>query len=184
MVSKFTPINNIKLHLKPISLRAANDWLDGVHRHNGRTTRNGGKFAISVVDVNAEIVGVCIVGNPISASFMDGKTAEVLRVCTRDVGPKNICSMLYAAAWRAWKAMGGDRMLTYTLQTENGASLRASGWVIVGKTRPTEDGWRKKDHLKRAHQPVMLEPKFRWEPGQSRGATEAKITEVRPDARP
>lgn len=71
--------------------------------------------------------------------------------------------------------MGGDRLLTYTLQSENGASLRASGWVVVGKTRPTEAGWRKKDHIDRVHQPVMLEPKYRWEPLNSRGAIAAVL---------
>ena len=163
-----------ELRLRPISLRKANDWLDGVHRHNGRTVRNGGKFAISVVDAAGEVVGIAIVGNPLSATFMDGVTAEVLRVCTSsDSAPKGVCSMLYAACWRAWRAMGGDRMLTYTLQSESGISLKASGWVVVGETRPTEAGWRKKDHLDRVHQPVMLEPKFRWEPSNSRGALDA-----------
>lgn len=165
------------LRLHPISLRAANDWLDGVHRHNGRTTRNGGKFAISVRE-GAEVVGVCIVGNPLSATFMDGATAEVLRVCTRDAGPKNVCSMLYGASWRAWQAMGGDRMLTYTLKSESGTSLRAAGWVVVGETKPVQEGWRKRDHITRIHQPVMLEPKFRWEPNNSRGAVMARAMEM------
>lgn len=161
-----------QLRLKPISLRAANDWLDGVHRHNGRTARNGGKFAISVIDREGEIVGIAIIGNPLSATLMDGWTAEVLRVCTHDDAPKNVCSMLYAAAWRAWRNMGGDRMMTYTLKSETGTSLKASGWVIVGETKPVKDGWRKNDHLndKRTHQPVMLEPKYRWQPADSRGA--------------
>jgi hypothetical protein len=156
----------VSLNLQPITLGKANDWLDGVHRHNGRTSRNGGKFAISAVDEDGDVVGVAIVGNPLSATYMDGFTAEVLRVCTAsEDAPKNVCSMLYAACWRAWRAMGGRRLITYTLQTEAGTSLRAAGWRIVGQTTPVLPGWRKNDHrnLFRIHQPVMLEPKNRWE---------------------
>lgn len=29
--------------------------------------------------------------------------------------------------------MGYDRVITYTLESENGASLRASGWICQGK---------------------------------------------------
>lgn len=181
------------IELKPISLRLANDFLDGVHRHNGRTQRDGGKFAISVIDETGEVRGIAIVGNPLSATLMDGKTAEVTRVCTKEDAPKGVCSMLYSACWRAWRSMGGDRMVTYTLKTESGISLRASNWVIVGETKPVKDGWRKKDHLSdretgsyifdfedggkikkevigsRTHSSVMLEPKFRWQPSGSRG---------------
>ena len=158
----------MKLH--PTSLRKANDFVAEHHRHNGRTARNGGKFAISVVDDEGGIIGVAIVGNPLSATYMDGMTAEVLRVCTTLDAEKGICSMLYAACWRAWKAMGGDRLVTYTLQKEAGVSLVTSGWKIVGTTRPVQPGWRKNDHLVREHQAVMLEPKNRWEPKDSRGA--------------
>ena len=155
------------LHVRPTTLRAANDFVAEHHRHNGRTARNGGKFAISVWEdhlVGERLVGVAIVGNPLSATYMDGFTAEVLRVCMHsECPPKNGCSMLYAACWRAWKAMGGRRLITYTLQTEPGISLVASGWKIVGQTKPVMPGWRKNDHLEREHQPVMLEPKNRWE---------------------
>lgn len=41
--------------------------------------------------------------------------------------------MLYAAAWRAAKAMGYRRMGTYILDTEDGASLKAAGWRLVGR---------------------------------------------------
>ena len=117
------------------------------------------------------MVAVAIVGNPLSATYMDGMTAEVLRVCTAsENAPKGCCSMLYSACWRAWRAIGGDRMLTYTLQSEKGVSLKAAGWVVCGKTKPVAPGWRKNDHLTRVHQPVMLEPKLRWEPMNSREA--------------
>lgn len=151
------------LQLCPITLRRANDFVAEHHRHNGRTARNGGKFALAAMD-EGRLVGVAIVGNPISATFMDGFTAEVLRTCTCADAPKNVNSFLYGAAWRAWRALGGRRLITYTLQEESGASLKGAGWRIVGEVRPTEQGWRKNDHLNdtRTWQPVMGQRKFRW----------------------
>lgn len=40
--------------------------------------------------------------------------------------------MLYAACWRAWRSMGGRRLVTYTLPTESGSSLRGAGWIEIG----------------------------------------------------
>jgi len=130
--------NRMGLELVPITLKEANRFVEQFHRHNGRTARDGGKFAIGVegdvADGSRTLVGIAIVGNPLSATFMDGYTAEVLRVCTSPDAPKNACSILYGACWRAWKAMGGRKLVTYTLKTESGASLRGAGWRVVGET--------------------------------------------------
>lgn len=159
----------IRLEIVPITLREANSFVENHHRHNGRTSRDGGKFAIGVegpLNESVSLVGVAIVGNPLSATYMDGFTAEVLRVCTCPNAPKNACSMLYAACWRAWRAMGGKKLITYTLQSELGTSVQAAGWKIVGETKPVPPGWRKTDHLRRDWQPVMGQKKFRWEISQ------------------
>lgn len=152
------------LEVVPLTLREANDFVEQFHRHNGRTSRNGGKFAIGASQ-SGNLVGVAIVGNPISATFMDGFTAEVLRTCVIPESTGNVNSFLYGACWRIWRAMGGRRLITYTLQTESGISLKAAGWKCLGEVKPTEDGWRKDDHLnnKRKWQPVMGQLKFRWE---------------------
>jgi len=154
----------VNLAIVPVTLREANDFVSSFHRHNGRTSRDGGRFALGV-EFNDELVGVAIVGNPLSASFMDGFTAEVLRCCTNDKAPKGACSKLYAACWRAWREMGGRRIVTYSLQTESGASLRGAGWKVVAKTKPIPPGWRKNDHLNtgRRWTPVMGQEKLRWE---------------------
>ncbi len=153
-----------RMKLRPTTLRKANDFVALHHRHNGRTARNGGKWACSI-EIENECVGVAIVGNPLSATLMDGYTAEVLRVCTIEKADRGGCSMLYQACWRAWQAMGGRRMITYTLTTESGASLRGAGWKIVGQTKPCKPGWRKKDHLdaERTYAPVMGLVKNRWQ---------------------
>jgi hypothetical protein len=149
------------LTLRPITLRGANDFVASFHRHNGRTARNGGRFAISV-EAGGMLVGVAIVGNPLSATFMDGFTAEVLRVCTSPEAPKNVCSMLYGACWRAWRAMGGRRLVTYTLKTESGSSLRGAGWRVLAEAGTDKRGWSMKGPRK--WQPIYGQQKLRWEP--------------------
>ncbi len=147
------------MNLTPISIRDAKEFVREHHRHNKPPA--GAKFAIGVQD-NGELVGVAMVGRPVSASLQDGFTAEVLRVCTLDPCPKNACSMLYGASWRAWKAMGGTRIITYTLKKEEGASVRAAGWVITSELESSS--WhRPKSGRPRVEQAVFLEPKFRWE---------------------
>ena len=80
------------------------------------------------------VVGVAVVGRPTSRVLArDTYTAEVTRCCTD--GARNACSMLYAASWRAWRAMGGRRLITYTLATEPGTSLRAAGWREIYVTK-------------------------------------------------
>jgi hypothetical protein len=59
--------------------------------------------------------------------------------------------------------MGGRKLVTYTLQSESGSSLKGAGWKIVGETKPVADGWRKNDHLTRPWQPIYGQKKFRWE---------------------
>mgnify|MGYP001265311407 CR=1 FL=1 len=61
----------------------------------------------------------------------NGWTAEVVRVATD--GTHNACSKLYGAAWRAVRALGYRRLVTYTLPKEGGASLRASGFTLLGE---------------------------------------------------
>jgi len=76
------------------------------------------------------LAGVAIVGRPVSRYLDDGLTLEVTRLCTD--GTKNACSFLYGAAWRAAKALGYKKIITYTLATETGASLKATGWICEG----------------------------------------------------
>ncbi len=92
----------------------------------------------------SELVGVAIVGNPLSATLMNGFTAEVLRVCVRDYAPKGTNSFLYSRCWRIWQMMGGTKLITYTLASESGASLKGASWKVVGQTKP-HNAWRNKN---------------------------------------
>ena len=160
------PTSPLQLRVRPITLRAANDFVQAHHRHNGRTARDGGKFALGC-DLGSVLIGVAIVGNPLSATYMDkgtyGHVAEVLRTCTDTSAPKGAVSFLYGVCTRVCREMGFDRLISYTLQDESGASLKGAGWRNTAATKPVAPGWRKNDHLAREYQEVMGFAKFRWE---------------------
>lgn len=144
----------------PITLREANDFITSFHRHNGRTSRDGGKFAIGVT-TGEQMVGVAIVGRPIARLLDNGYTAEVTRTCTSPDAPKGTVSFLYAACWRIWRAMGGVKLITYTLASESGASLRGAGWQVVAEL-PAHSGWNRTGR-EREWQPIYGQQKLRWE---------------------
>lgn len=123
------------LRLVPVSFATACDFVEGWHRHN--KSPRGHKFSLGVAD-GPVLVGVCIVGRPVARAYDDGLTLEVTRTATN--GYRNANSMLYGAAWRATKALGYRRLITYTQAGETGASLRAAGWRTVAQRAPRA-GW-------------------------------------------
>ncbi len=125
------------LQIQPITLREAQAFIGRHHRHN--VAPQGYKFGMAVNNGDF-VVGVATVGRPIARHNDDGYTAEVTRVCVLD-GYRNANSMLYAACWRAARAMGYKRIITYTLPSESGASLRGAGWKVIGQTTQSKNGW-------------------------------------------
>jgi hypothetical protein len=121
--------------LIPITLRDAANFVAGHHRHLGPP--RGHRFSIAAA-AGSDLVGVVIVGRPVARMLDDGLTAEVTRLCT--TGYPNTCSLLMGAAWRAARAMGYLRMVSYTRADEPGTSLRAAGWYRVA-LRPARSGW-------------------------------------------
>ena len=117
-----------KLELLTVSLAVANAYVSENHRHHKPVV--GHKFSLGAA-IGGKIVGVCIVGRPVARARDDGLTLEVTRLCTD--GTKNVCSFLYGAAARACFALGYQRIGTYVLASEGGASLRASGWRLLGQ---------------------------------------------------
>ena len=144
----------MSLYVAPLTLREAARFVADHHRHS-RPPR-GGLFAIAAAR-DGEVVGVVIVGRPVARHMADGWTAEVTRLCTD--GNRNACSLLYGAAWRAARAMGYRRLVTYTLATEPGTSLRASGWRCVAEVRPQR--WHRAGRPRVDLHP--LQTKLRWE---------------------
>lgn len=124
------------MRIVPITLREAQHFIAQHHRHN--KPPRGWKFGVGVRSAAGDLVGVATAGRPVARHFDDGLTLEVNRTCTD--GTPNANSKLYGAVWRAAKAMGYARCVTYTQADETGASLRAAGWVRV-KDLPPRKSW-------------------------------------------
>lgn len=145
-----------KLEIVPITFQEACEFIRKYHRHH--RAPQGYKFCLAVADIEKnEIVGVAIVGRPVARHLDDGWTLEVTRTCTD--GTKNANSMLYGAAWRATRALGYKKLITYTLPEESGSTLRAVGWKCIGKAGGGK--WNRKNRPRVDLHPLQV--KIRWE---------------------
>lgn len=152
------------LEIRPIKLRDANRYVAEHHRHNIPT--NGHKFSIACYDGD-RLCGVAIAGQPVARNLDDGLTIEIRRVCTD--GTRNACSILYGACSRCAKEMGYKRVITYTLISEPGTSLKASGFTWSGEAGGSS--WNRPSRPREATQITLFgeerkyleEKKIRWE---------------------
>jgi len=143
-----------KLRIVPTTLKEANTFVSLHHRNHKPTV--GHKFSLAVSN-GAKVCGVAIVGRPVARRADDGWTLEVNRCCTD--GTKNACSILYGAAWRASKALGYRRLITYTLPSEGGVSLRAAGWTCLGESGGGNWNVQSRPRIDSEHQQMKL----KWE---------------------
>ena len=146
-----------RLQFVPLSLRAANAFVVEYHRHNKAVV--GHKFSIGLLR-GLDLIGVAIIGRPVSRYLDDGITVEITRLCVRENQP-NACSKLYARVRRIAQLLGYSRVITYSLQKESGASLRAVGARRAAAVKPGSSHWRRPGQNRR-YQPVYDEPKWRW----------------------
>lgn len=155
------------LRLRPVTLTEAKRMVGTKHRHNVPPVT--WKFGVGVENEAGELVGVAMAGLPKARMLMDGVTLEVNRTCTD--GTPNVNSMLYGAITRAAFALGYTRLVTYTLESESGVSLRAAGWKVDAElpARP-DDLW--EDHPRNARPQTDL---F----GNERIPTGAKVRWIR-----
>lgn len=116
------------LEIKPIHLKDAKEYVKKYHRHNIPPV--GGKFAVSCYE-DGRLCGVAICGRPTARHLDNGETLEIYRNCTD--GTQNACSKLYGACLRIAKGMGYKKVITFTLESENGASLKASNFTHAGQ---------------------------------------------------
>lgn len=143
------------LELMPMTRDDALAFIEAHHRHHGKPA--GHCFAIGL-HRSGVVVGVAMVGRPVSRVLQDGWTAEVTRLCVID-GERNACSKLYGACWRAARAIGYRRLITYTLPEEGGASLRGAGWKCIGEAGG--GSWSRKERPRVDKHPTQR--KLRWE---------------------
>ena len=146
----------------PTTLPKANEYVKRLHRHHAPIPGGFGWFCVAAV-VDGTVRGVAIAGRPTNRNNDDGQTVEVLRVAAD--GTPNVPSALLGACARAAKAIGASRIITYTLQSESGSSLRGAGWVREADgitswwTHPGKDGNGRVPAVDRPH---MAEAKVRW----------------------
>lgn len=126
----------MSLHLVPLRFRDARNFVATWHRHHPPPV--GMVFTVGAADDEGILRGVAIVGRPVARHYDNGQTLEVTRTATD--GTRNTNSLLYGAAWRAAKALGYTRLITYTQAGETGSSLRAAGWTVIAE-RPARPGW-------------------------------------------
>lgn len=148
------------LHLEQVSLSNAKEFIREHHRHCEPPI--GWKYGAAVFN-GGKMIGVVTAGRPVSAELARQGFIEVNRVCVRQTTPRalaaNACSMLYGYACREAFRRGHDRVVTYTLSTERGTSLRASGFLPVAKTQG--GSWNRRARP-RTDKSVII-PKVRWE---------------------
>jgi hypothetical protein len=137
-----------------MTLREARAFVTANHRHH--RAPQGGLFAIGLAEAE-QVVGCVIVGMPVARMLADGFTCEVTRLTTD--GSRNACSMLYRAAWRAARAIGYRRLVTYTLPEEGGTSLRAAGFTLIGEAGG--GSWSRDSRPRVDLHPTQV--KLRWE---------------------
>ena len=147
----------MKLHLCPVTLATAKDFIAEHHRHADPPV--GWIFGIGIADDAGALRGVATVGRPVARHLDDGTTVEVNRCCTD--GVPNGPSKLYGAAWRAAKALGYRRLITYTLASESRISPTAAGATIVAEL-PARAGWNAPGRPRPALE-TDGQAKIRWE---------------------
>ena len=159
------PRRTTRLFVVPLELSEANALVARWHRHHQPS--QGHRFSLGVIDGAGELHGAAIVGRPVARLAGSPRDVlEVVRLVTD--GTQNACSILYAAAARAGRAMGYRRIQTYILDSETGASLVAAGWEYEGEAGGGQ--WKHTDGKpRRTDQPTGM--KGRW----------AKTLPLRPD---
>lgn len=145
------------LALVPVTFRDARGFVAMWHRHHAPPV--GCKFCIGAADHEGVLHGVVIVGRPVARHLDNGSTLEVTRTATD--GTANANSLLYAAAWRAAKALGYCRLITYTQSGESGASLKGAGWRVIAE-RPAHPGWNRPSRPRQATGTEGI-PRTLWE---------------------
>lgn len=124
-----------RIALRPCSIKDANAFIGEHHSHHRAV--QGARFAIAA-EIGGQLVGVVTVGNPVAAALNDGRTFEVTRLCCIR-GERNVASRLLGAAWRASKAMGCRRIVSYLRADEQGTCYKAAGWRCVADVKGR--GW-------------------------------------------
>lgn len=148
------------LNVVPVRQAVAKEFVRAHHRHCPKPPA-GWRYGAAVTN-GPTLLGVVMVGRPVARLLDPKTTVEVNRLCIRgDVAPHlkwNACSLLYGWASKEAKRRGFRKILTYTLESEDGTSLRAAGWIPEAKTRG--GSWNRQSRARSDHAPT--DRKTRW----------------------
>lgn len=106
--------------------------------HSHHDAPQGWKFGVEVRNGRLR-VGVATVGRPVSRKLAEAEPGalEVTRVCVWGDSRlrRNAASKLYGLCAREARKLGATKLITYTLEEEEAASVRAANFRPVAKTR-------------------------------------------------
>ena len=122
------PAKERRLEIVPVTQKEAHAFADRRYKQQKRI--KGYQFSVGCTDGD-RMVGVANVARPASRYMDDGWTLEMTGVCTD--GSEDVRLMLYAAAWRAARALGYRKLITYVMDTEPGTGLKMAGWKCIGQ---------------------------------------------------
>lgn len=147
-----------QLRLVPLTLPKANECVRMWHRHHAPLPGGFAWYCLGAVS-GSMVVAAAVCGRPTNRNNDDGQTVEVIRLASD--GTVNACSFLYGAAARVARTMGAAQIITYTLESEGGASLRAAGW---NRDKDGIPSWwtHKGSRTPAVSRPHMQERKVRW----------------------
>jgi hypothetical protein len=162
-----------RIRVVPLTFPRANECVRMWHRHHAPLPGGFAWYCLGAA-VEGLVRGAAICGRPTNRNNDDGQTVEVIRLASD--GFPNVCSALYGAAARVAREMGAARILTYTLDSEGGVSLRAAGW---NRDKDGIQSWwthngSRTPAVSRAH---MKELKVRWSV-TFRDSIEVRLPEV------
>ena len=145
----------MRFSYRTIDLKNANLYLTKNHRHLNKTWVHH-KYSIAAF-YDGRLCGVVVVGRPKARLLQDGFTVEIVRCCSD--GTPNACSFLYSKAIRAAKALGYKKVITYTMESEDGASLKSSNFINMGLCGGGT--WNRKNRERTDNHNIGK--KYRWE---------------------
>tara|TARA_R110000824_G_scaffold294669_5_gene483067 strand:- start:1176 stop:1757 length:582 start_codon:yes stop_codon:yes gene_type:complete len=112
------------------------DFISKHHRHHAPSVGDKCRFGVMFQD---HLIAVAMLGRPVNRHNDDGSTLEVTRLAVNNDLPHeitmNACSKLYSSCCRWAKQNGYKSVITYTLDSERGSSLKASNFVHEHTTK-------------------------------------------------
>lgn len=151
---------DFKLDIRSIPQADAKAFVLDHHEHCNPPV--GWRFGAGIWNANT-LIGVVMVGRPVARALDHRRVVEANRVCVRRDTPAplrwNACSQLYGWAARTAASRGFEKIITYTLETEEGTSLRAAGWTCEG---PAGGGSWDRRRRRRTNSTLPSGTKTRW----------------------